>query len=43
MIDKKHDDLLEKVICQDVRDSFKEDILPVQYDDIMWRRLLKSA
>jgi len=39
MIDKKHDDLLEKVIRQDVSNLFDDNILPVQYDDIMGRRL----
>jgi hypothetical protein len=39
MIDKEYYDLLQKVIRQDIRDSFHDDILPVQYDDIMWRRL----
>jgi hypothetical protein len=39
MMDKEYYDLLQKVIRQDIRDSFHDDILPVQYDDIMWRRL----
>ena len=39
MMDKEYYDLLQKVIRQDIRDSFNDDILPVQYDDIMWRRL----
>jgi hypothetical protein len=39
MIDKEYYDLLQKVIRQDIRDSFSDDIMPVQYDDIMWRRL----
>jgi len=39
LINKEDYDLLQKVIRQDIRDSFKDDILPVQYDDIMWRRL----
>jgi hypothetical protein len=39
MIDKENYDLLQKVIRQDIRDSFDDDILPVQYDDIMGRRL----
>ena len=39
MIDKEDYDLLQKVIRQDIRDSFDDNILPVQYDDIMGRRL----
>jgi hypothetical protein len=39
MIDKAAYDLLQKVIRQEIRDSFKSDILPVQYDDIVGRRL----
>jgi hypothetical protein len=39
MIDKKDYDLLQKVIRQDIRDSFNDKVSPVQYDDIMGRRL----
>jgi hypothetical protein len=39
MIDKENYDLLQKVIRQDIRDSFGDNIWPVQYDDIMGRRL----
>jgi len=39
MLGNEDYDLLQKVIRQDIRDSFDGDILPVQYDDIMWRRL----
>jgi hypothetical protein len=39
IIDKDDYDLLQKVIRQDIRDSFDDNILPVQYDDIMARRL----
>ncbi len=39
MIAKEDYDLLQKVIRQDIRDSFDNNILPVQYDDIMGRRL----
>ena len=39
MIDKEDYDLLQKVIRQDIRDSFDDNIWPVQYDDIMGRRL----
>ena len=41
MIDNKDYDLLQKVIRQDIRDSFNDNISPVQYDDIMGRRLDK--
>ena len=38
MIDKEQYDLLQKVIRQDIRDSFNNKISSVQYDDIMgWR------
>ena len=39
IIDKEDYDLLQKVIRQDIRDSFDDNILPVQYDDVMGRRL----
>ena len=39
MIDKEDYDLLQKVIRQDIKDSFDDNILPVQYDDIMGLRL----
>jgi hypothetical protein len=39
MIDREDYDLLQKVIRQDIRDSFDDNILPVQYDDIMGQRL----
>ena len=39
MIGKEDYYLLQKVIRQDIRDSFDNDILPVQYDDIMGRDL----
>ena len=39
MIDWEDYDLLQKVIRQDIRDSFKDKLSPVQYDDIMGRRL----
>jgi hypothetical protein len=39
MIDKEDYDLLQKVIRQDIRDAFDDNILSVQYDDIMGRRL----
>lgn len=32
-------DFLQKLIRLDILRSFKDQILPVQYDDIMWRRL----
>jgi len=39
MITKEDYDLLQKVIRQDIKDAFDDSIAPVQYDDIMWRRL----
>ena len=39
MLDEENYDLLQKVIRQDIKDSFDESILPVEYDDIMGRRL----
>ena len=39
MISKEDYDLLQKIIRQDIRDSFKDIISPVQYDDIMGQRL----
>ena len=35
MIDKENYELLQKVIRQHIRDSFKDKVSPVQYDDIM--------
>jgi hypothetical protein len=39
MINKEDYDLLQKVLRQDIRDSFGDSISPVQYDDIMGGRL----
>ena len=39
MIEKGDYDLLQRVIRQDIKDSFDNNISPVQYDDIMGRRL----
>jgi hypothetical protein len=39
VINKEDYDLLQKVIRQDIIDSFDARILPVQYDDIMAQRL----
>ena len=39
MVDREDYDLLQKVIRQDIRDSFDDNILPVQYDEIMGQRL----
>jgi hypothetical protein len=39
MIDKEDYDLLQKVIRQDIKDSFQDKLSPVQYDDVMGRRL----
>jgi len=43
MIDKETYDLLQKVIRQDIRDTFDDNISPVQYDDIMGRRLKMNS
>jgi hypothetical protein len=39
LIDKENYELLQKIIRQDIRDSFDDKILPVEYDDIMEQRL----
>jgi len=39
IIDKENYNLLQILIRQDIRDSFDDNILPVQYDDIMGPRL----
>ena len=39
ILDEENYDLLQKVIRQDIKDSFDDNILPVQYDEIMGRRL----
>ena len=39
MIDKDTYHLLQKLIIDDISRSFNNKILPVQYDDIMWRHL----
>ena len=39
MIAKEDYDLLQKVIRQHIRDRFGDEILPVQYDDVMKRSL----
>jgi hypothetical protein len=38
-INREDYELLQKVILQDIRDSFDDSISPVEYDDIMGRRL----
>jgi hypothetical protein len=38
-INREDYDLLQKLILQDIRDSFDDSISPVEYDDIMERRL----
>jgi hypothetical protein len=43
MIEKEDYDLLQKVIRQDVRDSFDDNILPIQYDNIMGRRVTRVS
>jgi hypothetical protein len=37
MIGEEDYDLLQKIIRQDIRDSFDDNVLPVQYDDIVGR------
>jgi hypothetical protein len=39
MVGKEDYDLLQKIIRQDIKDSFKDKISPIQYDDIMGQRL----
>ncbi|MBN2419351.1 MAG: hypothetical protein JXL81_08205 [Deltaproteobacteria bacterium] len=39
MIAKEDYDLLQRIVRQDIRDSFDNNILPVQYDDIMGLQL----
>jgi hypothetical protein len=39
LINKEEYDLLQKVILQEIKDSFDGSILPVQYGDIIGRRL----
>ncbi|MBN2061884.1 MAG: hypothetical protein JW882_15850 [Deltaproteobacteria bacterium] len=43
MIEKEDYDLLQKVIRQDVRDSFDDNILPIQDDNIMGRRVTRVS
>ena len=38
MVNEEDYDLLQKVIRQDIRDTFKDKLLPVQYDDIVGLR-----
>lgn len=38
-INKYEYELLQKMVRSDIKDSFADSIFPVQYDDIMWRRL----
>lgn len=30
---------LQRLIAREIRDSFQDNLLPVQYDDVMWQRL----
>ena len=41
MINKEDYDLLQKVIHQEIRGSCDDTVAPVQYDDIMWRRVTR--
>jgi hypothetical protein len=38
-VDKNIYDTLQQLIRADIKESFSNQIWPVQYDDIMWRRL----
>ena len=33
---------LQSLVAQDIEGNFQSEILPVQYDDIMWRRLNRT-
>jgi hypothetical protein len=39
IVDKNAYDILQQLIRADIKNSFSGEIYPVQYDDIMWRRL----
>jgi hypothetical protein len=39
IVDKSAYDILQQLIRADIKNSFSGEIYPVQYDDIMWRRL----
>ncbi|MCK4252591.1 hypothetical protein KAX97_14175, partial [candidate division WOR-3 bacterium] len=34
---------LQKLIRSDIKENFNNDILPTQYDDIMWHRLNRES
>ncbi len=38
-IDEREYEILQKLIRSDIKTNFNNDILPTQYDDIMWNRL----
>jgi hypothetical protein len=38
-VDKDTYGTLQKLVCKDIRDCFSNRITPVQWDDIMWRKL----
>ncbi len=38
-VDKDTYGTLQKLVCEDIRDCFGNRITPVQWDDIMWRKL----
>lgn len=42
-IDQNTYDILQNLIKLDIKNNFNNDIVPTQYDDIMWRRLNKEA
>jgi len=41
-IDQKTYDKLQYLIKNDIKNNFNNDIMPTQYDDIMWHRLNRS-
>jgi lambda repressor-like predicted transcriptional regulator len=38
-VDREEYRKLQRLVAQDIQRDFQSEILPVQYDDIMWRRL----
>lgn len=42
-VDKRAYATLQELVFRNVRESFDGNILPVQYDDIMWRRLNRDS
>jgi hypothetical protein len=42
-VDKSEYVALQKLVTRHIEDDFKNMILPVQYDDIMWHRLNRPS